>query len=395
MILNFGKKDMMSLFQTNRWKCVLFAMSWFIANLPPAEAQNMNVWIGTGRSPLSRGIYHCQLNTNVGKLSEPTLAAEMDGPGFLAKHPTQPFLYAVGGLSNVPVVAAFSIEGSQDKPSLRFRNSIPIGDGGAAHVSLDKTGRTLFTAQYGGGSVAVFSVQQDGTLGEKTQLIDHQGGSRVVPDRQDVSHAHWTGVSPDNRFLFVPDLGLDQVVIYKMDAATSKIEAHGNGVVPPGSGPRHMKFHPNGRWIYVLNELALTVTVFEYDAKMGTMTSRQTIETVPAVELEREKAKSASEIRVHPNGKFVYSANRGHDTITVFAVDQATGELKFVQRENPRCATPRNFNLTPDAKWLLAAGQLSNTLGLFSVDSDSGRITFQQTSVFVPNPICVLFDHGD
>ena len=375
--------------------CILLIVSVMAAFPKAAEAQTINVWIGTAKSSLSRGIYHCQLNTSGGKLSEPTLIAEMDGPGFLAKHPNKPVLYAVGGLSNVQVVAAFAIEGSAEKPSLRSLNSVPIGDGGAAHVSLDKTGKTLFTAQYGGGSVAVFSVQPDGMLRERTQLIDHQGGAKVVSDRQDVSHAHWTGVSPDNRFVFVPDLGLDQVVIYKFDAASGKIEAHGNGITPPGSGPRHMKFHPNGRWIYVLNELSLSVTVFEYDATLGTMTPRQTIETVPAAELEREKAKSCSEIRVHPNGKFVYAANRGHDTITVFAVDQSKGELKLVQRENPRCATPRNFNLTPDAKWLLAAGQLSNNLGLFSVDSEKGRLTFQQQSVFVPSPICVLFDQGE
>ena len=359
------------------------------------EAQTINVWLGTAKSALSRGIYHCQLNTNGGKLSEPTLVAEMEGPGFLAKHPTKPVLYAVGGLNNVQVVAAFAIEGSPEKLSLRLLNSTPIGDGGAAHVSLDKTGKTLFTAQYGGGSVAVFSVQPDGMLRERTQLIDHQGGAKVVADRQDASHAHWTGVSPDNRFVFVPDLGLDQVVIYKLDAASGKIETHGSGVTPPGSGPRHMKFHPNGRWIYVVNELSLTVTFFEYDATQGTMTPMQSIETVPATELDREKAKSCSEIRIHPNGKFVYAANRGHDTITVFSVDQTTGKLKWVQRENPRCATPRNFNLTPDAKWLLAAGQLSNSLGLFSVDSEAGRITFQQQSVFVPSPICVLFDQGE
>ena len=385
----------MRLFHAVSLICILLIVSVMAAFPKAAEAQTINVWIGTAKSSLSRGIYHCQLNTSGGKLSEPTLIAEMDGPGFLAKHPNKPVLYAVGGLSNVQVVAAFAIEGSAEKPSLRSLNSVPIGDGGAAHVSLDKTGKTLFTAQYGGGSVAVFSVQPDGMLRERTQLIDHQGGAKVVSDRQDVSHAHWTGVSPDNRFVFVPDLGLDQVVIYKFDAASGKIEAHGNGITPPGSGPRHMKFHPNGRWIYVLNELSLSVTVFEYDATLGTMTPRQTIETVPAAELEREKAKSCSEIRVHPNGKFVYAANRGHDTITVFAVDQSKGELKLVQRENPRCATPRNFNLTPDAKWLLAAGQLSNNLGLFSVDSEKGRLTFQQQSVFVPSPICVLFDQGE
>jgi 6-phosphogluconolactonase len=354
------------------------------------RAQTLDVWIGTGSSSLSRGIYHCQFNSTNGKLTEPTLAAEMQGPGFLARHPSLKILYAVGGLKNEQVVAAFAIEGEQAKPTLRLLNSVPIGDGGAAHVSLDKTGKTLLTAQYGGGSVAAFSLLDDGSIRERTALIDHQGGSKVLANRQDASHAHWTGVSPDNRFAFVPDLGLDQVVIYRLDAASSKLEAHGKGITPPGSGPRHMKFHPNGKWIYVLNELALTVTVFDYDVDKGAMNAKQTIETVPAADLVREKAKSTSEIRIHPNGKFVYAANRGHDTITVFEVG-GDGQLKFVQRENVRGATPRNFNLTPDGKWLLAAGQLSNTIGVFSVDAQTGQITFDQSSVFAPTPICIDF----
>ncbi|MCC6511744.1 MAG: lactonase family protein [Pirellulaceae bacterium] len=357
-----------------------------------ALAETLDVWIGTGRSSLSRGIYHCQFNTDDGKISEPTLAAPMEGPGFVEKHPKLPVLYAVGGLSNDQVVAAFAIEGSAAKPTLRLMNSVPIGDGGAAHVSLDKTGRTLLTAQYGGGSVAAFAVKEDGSLIKRTALIDHVGGSKAVSGRQDASHAHWTGVSPDNRFAFVPDLGLDQVLIYKLDAASSSIQSHGHGTLPPGSGPRHMKFHPNGRWIYVVNEISLTVTVFDYDADKGTMTAKQTIETVPAADLERERAKSTSEIRVHPNGQFVYAANRGHDTITAFAVDQTTGQLRFVQREPVRGATPRNFNITPEGQWLLAAGQLSHTLAVFSIEPKSGMMTFNQSSVFVPTPICVLFD---
>lgn len=356
-----------------------------------ALAEQLDVWVGTGKSALSRGIYHCQFDTATGKISDSTLAAEMDGPGFLAKHPTLDVLYAVGGLKNDQVVAAFAIAGTQGKRTLKPLNSLPIGDGGAAHVSLDATGTTLLTAQYGGGSVAAFAVKHDGSLRERTSLIDHQGASKAVPARQEASHAHWTGVSPDNRFAFVPDLGLDQVVIYKLDATKSTIAPHGKGVTPPGSGPRHMKFHPNGRWIYVLNEIALTVTQFEYDAAAGTMTARQTIETVPAADLVREKAKSTSEIRVHPSGKFVYAANRGHDTISVFEVNSTNGELKLVQRENVRGATPRNFNLTPDGQWLIAAGQLSNTLAVFSVDPASGHITFHQTSTFAPTPICVLF----
>ena len=356
------------------------------------RSETLDVWLGTGRSTLSKGIYHCRFNTEDGKITEPTLATEMEGPGFLAKHPTQSVLYAVGGLKNEQVVAAFIIDRTSSTPTLKFLNAVPIGDGGAAHVSLDQTGGTLFTAQYGGGSVAVFSVNADGSIKERTQLIDHEGGSKVVAGRQDASHAHWTGVSPDNRFAFVPDLGLDRVVVYKFDAGNGTIATHGKGVVPPGSGPRHMKFHPNGKWIYVLNELGITVTLFDYVATSGTMLPRQTVETVAADQLTREKAKSTSEIRVHPNGKFVYAANRGHDSISVFKVNETSGELTRIQVENVRGATPRNFNLTPDGNWLLAAGQLSNTLGVFSIDQTTGLITFHQTSVYAPTPICVLFD---
>lgn len=354
-------------------------------------AQSLDVWIGTGRSSLSKGIYHCTLDSATGKISEPGLAAEMGGPGFLEKHPQLPIIYAVGELKGEQVVAAFAIEKLGKQSTLKPLNSLPIGDGGAAHVSLDSTGRTLLTAQYGGGSVAAFAVKPDGSLSERTELIKHTGGAQVVADRQAASHAHWTGVSPDNRFAFVPDLGLDQVVIYKLEAATSRLQKHGVGQLPAGSGPRHMKFHPNGRWIYVVNELALTVTKFDYDAQAGTMSPTQTIETVPAADLQREKAKSTAEIRIHPNGNYVYASNRGHDTITVFAIDPSTGQLSFIQREPIRGSTPRNFNITPNGNWLVAAGQLSNTLAVFSVEAKSGVMTFNQSSVFAPTPICVLW----
>lgn len=154
-----------------------------------------------------------------------------------------------------------------------------------------------------------------------------------------------------------------------------------------------MKFHTSGKWIYVLHELDLKVTVFDYDSAAGTMTARQTIETVPREALAKEKFKSCSEIRVHPSGKFVYAANRGHDTITVFSVDQQTGELAFVERENVRGATPRNFNLDPSGRWLLAGGQDSHTLSCFEVNQDTGELTYNRSVVHAPSCICVLFQH--
>ena len=353
----------------------------------------IDVWIGTGRSKLSQGIYHCTLNTETGRLSDPTLAAEISGPGFLAMHPKRSHLYAVGTLDGKPSVVCYAIKGQRGSETLTLVNSLETGDGGAAHVSIDPTGSTVLTAQYGGGSVAAFSVNSDGSLDGRTSLIKHEGGSGVVARRQDAPHAHWSGFSPDNRFAFVPDLGLDKVVIYRFDDDTSAITHHGFGELPPGGGPRHMKFHTNGQWIYVLNELDLSVTLFDYDAENGAMTPKQTIPTVPKEELLKEKFKSCSEIRVHPNGEFIYAANRGHDTITAFRVNQETGELTIIEREFVRGATPRNFNLDPSGRWLLAAGQDSHTLASFEVNQDTGELTYNRSNVHAPSAICVLFGH--
>ena len=379
---------------------VLFAMPLtfdadFVASdaAEPSAEKLLDVWIGTSRAKPSRGIYHCTLNTSSGKLTEPQLVAEMAGPGFLAMHPEGHHLYAVGNLNQKPSVVAYKILREGKTPTLELDNALEIGDGGAAHVAVDRMGKTLLTAQYGGGSVAAFSLHPDGSLNERTTLINHQGGSGVVKGRQEASHAHWAGVSPDNRFAFVPDLGLDKVMIYELDADNATLKPSGFGKVPAGGGPRHMKFHPNGKWIYVLNELALSVTVFDYDEKTGEMTPKQTIPTVAKTLLAKELFKSASEIRVHPNGRFVYSANRGHDTITAFRVNQDTGELSVIEVENVRGATPRNFNLDPSGQWLLAAGQDSHTLAAFAVNQETGELTYNRSNVTAPSAICVLFEH--
>lgn len=353
----------------------------------------IDVWIGTGRSSFSKGIYHCFLDLDSGRLTEPVLAAEAVGPGFLAMHPTRPVLYAVCSLEGRPVVAAWAIHAGDERPVLSFLNAEEVGDGGATHLSVDATGRTILTAQYGGGSVAVFSLNDDGSLKARTQLIDHEGASGVVPRRQDASHAHWAGVSPDNRFAFVPDLGLDRVVIYKLDAAASTIAPHGFAEVPPGSGPRHMKFHTSGEYLFVLNELSLTISTFRYHAESGTTQLLNTVPTVPDEQKAQEQFVSASEIRVHPGGEFVYAANRGHDTISAFRFDTVTGQLHLIEREPVRGATPRNFNIDPSGRWLLAAGQDSHTLASFAIDGATGELTYNRSNVFAPSPICVLFGH--
>ncbi len=355
----------------------------------PLSAEQLDVWLGTGGRP-SQGVYHCTLDSESGKLSESRLVAEISGPGFLALHPRGGHLYAVGTLDGKASVVAYKMSGTGDTAALELINAVEIGDGGAAHVAVDEAGKMLLTAQYGGGSVAAFSLDESGAIKERTGLIKHQGGSGVVAGRQDSSHAHYVGFSPDQRFAFVPDLGLDQVVIYQVNAEQATLRPHGFGAVPPGGGPRHMKFHNNGKWIYVLNELELSVSVFDYDSEAGTMQLKQTVPTVSKAELAKEQFTSCSEIRIHPNGRFVYTANRGHDSITVFAISE-NGQLAEVQNVHVRGATPRNFNLAPSGKWLLAAGQDSHTLAAFVVDPESGHLTYNRSVITTPSPICVLF----
>ena len=356
------------------------------------HSAELTVWLGTSAAKPSEGIYQCTVDSENGKLSQSRLVAPMVGPGFLALHPKLDVLYAVGGIDGKPSVVAYQIVRAAAQPNLELIGALEIGDGGATHVSVDATGRTLLTAQYGGGSVAVFALAPDGSLQKRTGLIAHSGGSQQVAGRQDNPHPHWTGFSPDNRFAFVPDLGLDQVVIYKHDAANSTLTAHGYGQAPQGGGPRHMRFHPNGRWIFVLNELDLSLSVYDYDAQAGSMTLKQTVPTVPKADLAKEKSASAAEVCVHPSGKFVYASNRGPDSVTVMAIDQATGRLQVIEREPIRGAEPRNINLDPSGNWLLAAGQNSHSLASFEVDVQTGELVFSRNVIPTPSPICILFD---
>jgi 6-phosphogluconolactonase len=354
-----------------------------LASTSALTAADQTIWIGTGGKG-AEGIYKTSLNTENGTLSDPVLAAEIAGPGFLAINAKRTHLYAVCGVDKGSV-ASFLIN---EDESLTLLNTVPTGDGGAAHVSVDHEGKILFSAQYGGGSVSTYAIEDDGSIGERTSLIEHTGSG---PDesRQKSPHPHWSGVSPDNRFLFIPDLGADKVFIYQIDHDAKTIAPHGAGITVPGGGPRHMKFSKDGTKIYLLNEMLLSVTVFNYDAKAGTMTALQTIKNLP--EELKEIPNKAAEIRVHPSGKFVYASNRGHDSITAFAVDAKSGELSFIERESIRGSWPRNFNISPDGKWLIAAGRYSNTLSVFSIDQKTGGLLFSGNIANVPAPICLEF----
>lgn len=362
------------------------ALGWFVS-AALALAETRQVFFGTG-GPGAKGIYRSTFDTTTGKLTPATLAAEVGSPGFLALHPDGEKLYAVANFSGGPGVVAYRL--SKDG-ALEQMNTSPTGGGGGTHVAVHPSGKFLLTAQYGGGSVALFPLDAAGKVGAAA-LTRHEGGSRVVASRQDAPHPHWCGFSPDGRFALVPDLGLDGIVIYRVNLETPAITRHGFAASVAGGGPRHMRFSPDGKFIYLLNELSTSVTTFAWDAAAGTARQLATVPALTEAMKAKESFNAAAEILVHPSGRFVYSSNRGHDSVTVFQADPATAAVKVIQTQPIRGAFPRNINLAPGGAWLLAAGADSNTVSVHRVDAQSGELTYQTKGVInVPSPICILF----
>jgi 6-phosphogluconolactonase len=367
---------------------LVFALTLFMF-CGAARAEKIPVWVGMSapRFGEKEGIYRTTLDTKNGTIAKPELAAEIGAPQFLALGPKGNRLYAVCRLPDGESgVAVFEI--ADDGKSLRLLNTQPTGDGESCHLTVDPSGRCLFTAQYGTGSVCAFPLKEDGTIGMRTAHVRHTG-SGPNRQRQDGPHPHFVITDPTNTFLMVPDLGADQIVIYKTDLEAGRIEPHGAGRSPAGAGPRHMKFHPNGKFAYVVNELDLSVTAYKYDEKAGTLTEFQTISALPVP--MRENSCTASEIRIHPSGKFLYTANRGHDSLAAFKIDPHSGKLAFIEHESIRGCHHRNFNVDPTGKFLVVAGRDSNTLSVFRMNADTGGLVYADSIVNSPSPICVEF----
>ena len=256
---------------------------------------------------------------------------------------------------------------------------------------MHPSGKFLLTAQYGGGSTAIFPLDEKGQLGSPT-VHEHEGGSGVVERRQEAPHPHWCGFSPDGRFALVPDLGTDQIHLFAIDLEGPSITPHGVAKSVPGGGPRHMRFSPDGKFIYLLNELTLSVTTFAWDAEKGTAEKVSVTPALSEAAKAAESFNSAAEILVHPDGPFVYSSNRGHDTVSVYHADPGSGTLEVIQVQPIRGAFPRNINLDPSGNYLLAAGADSNTVAVHAIDPETGKLTYLRGHVInVPAPICILF----
>ena len=368
---------------------VLAALVCFFVMSSIVSATSLPVYFGTytrGGSS-SKGIYQSTLDLETGRLSKPVLAVETANPSLLTIHPNGKSLYAVGEVAGAGAVCAFAID--PDTHALKLLNQQPSKGVGPCHVSIDYTGKCLLVANYGSGSAAVIPVQADGKLAKPTSVVQHEGSS-VNRQRQEGPHAHSINVSLDNRFAFVADLGIDKIMIYKLDPAKGTIIANKPPFanVKPGAGPRHFAFHPSGKFAYVINELDGTITVFSYTSASGVLTAIQTVTTLPE---GFQGNNLCAEIRVHPGGNFLYGSNRGHDSIAVYQVNPAKGTLTFVEHETAAIKTPRNFNIDPTGKFCLVANQGKDSVVVFRIDLQTGALEPMRHTISVGRPVCVRF----
>lgn len=361
----------------------------------PSSTQNaMHVYIGTYTNGTSEGIYRVSLDTATGALSNPELAARTTSPSYLALHPTRRFLYAVnetGKFEGQPTgsVSAFALDAATG--ALTLLNQQASGGSGPAHVAVDRAGRTALVANYGGGSVASLPITADGRLQPAASVIKHEGSS-AHPKRQTKPYAHSINVDLANRFAYAADLGADRVFVYRLDADRSTLTPASppSAALAPGSGPRHLAFGNSGRFAYVINELALTVTVFAHDEQTGALTEVQTIGTLPAGQAA-DPAFSTAEVVVHPSGRFLYGSNRGHDSLVVFAIDEATGKLTLVEHEPTQGSTPRGFGIDPTGRFLLAGNQRSGSVVVFRIDEQTGSLTPAGHTASIDSPVSFVF----
>jgi 6-phosphogluconolactonase len=346
-------------------------------------------YVGTYTGPQSKGIYVFRFNPMTGEAGEPELAVEVGNPSWVSIHPNRRFLYAVSEFNNEKsALSAFKINPASGK--LTLLNTISAGGNSAVHVSIDATGKNALIANYHGGSIAVRRINEDGSLGEQTAFMQHSGSS--VTPRQSQPFAHSIYLSPDNRFVLVPDLGLDKIMVYRFDATKGTLAPNEPpfAKAAPGTGPRHLAFGAQSKFVYLVGEITRTVTVFRWDEQSGAMTEVQTISALSLSDAPVGRAGSA-EAQVSPDGGFLYVSNRGPDTIGVFSIDADSGKLTPLEQVPTEGVMARSFSLDPTGAYLFAANQNSNNIVIFHVDRKTGRLSPTAKVLTIGGPVCVSF----
>ena len=354
-----------------------------MAPLKPASRE-LTLYIGTYTSGKSEGIYIYRMDRANGELTRAG-SVKSENPSFLTIDPAKRYLYAVNEKPE-GTVSAFAINRRTGELSLLNQQSSHGAD--PCHVSVDSRSKSVLVANYTSGSLAVFPIQRGGTIGEAVDVEQHEGSGPC--EQQKGPHAHCIKLDQANRFAFSADLGNDHVMIYRFNPLNGKLEpaTQASATLHPGAGPRHLAFHPNGRFLYVINELDSSLTTFKYDAARGTLTAFETVSALPRD--FRDKSYCA-DIHVAQSGRFLYGSNRGHNSIVVFAIDPRTGRLNLVEHVSTGGKWPRNFTIDPSGRFLFVANQHTDNVVTFRIDAQTGRLTPTGQSVEIPVPVCLQF----
>lgn len=337
----------------------------------------------------SEGIYVYQMDLSSGKLTFERVVKGLLNPSFLEFHPKQSFLYAVNEVEDFAGqpgggVSALSINSAGE---LHVLNSQSSHGEDPCYISIEQTGQFALVANYTSGSVAMLPIQTGGQLGPASDVIQHSGSS-AHPERQTGPHAHCILPDPTNHFAIAMDLGLDKLMIYRMDLENGKLHKHAEVKVPPSAGPRHLTFHPNGRYAYLINELNSTLISYRYHSVNGTFEAFQTAPTLPS---DFKGENLCADIHISPNGNHLYASNRGHDSIALFLIDENSGKLTYRNHTSTDGKEPRNFAIDPGGSYLLVANQKTHNIVTFRIDPDTGQLFKTGYEVVVSLPVCVKF----
>jgi len=346
------------------------------------------VFVGSYAESEDSGVYVYTLDEATGQLTRVDEVAGLKNPTFLNVDLDQHKLYAISETlseegAKIGEIVAFTVDSTTG--ALKLINRKNSVQSTTCHIQRDSEGKFLTVTSYHGGMIGLISIEQDGSLGELLDVKQHVGHS--VHPNQDRPHPHSSFFSPDGKYLFVQDLGLDIIQAYSIDSDKQQLIKKGTTHLHPGAGPRHLTFHPHGTYAFVINELDSSITSFTYDAENGELKKQETVPTLPD---DFTGENGCAEITISQDGKFVYGSNRGHDSIVIYAFDEATGKLNLVEHVSCEGGHPRHFAITPNGDYLIVANRDTNNLVTFRMDQESGRLQYTGISETVSKPVCVL-----
>ena len=348
------------------------------------SARELTLYVGTYTSGKSEGIYLYRMDQMTGELKRAG-SVKSENPSFIALDPGKRFLYAVNEKPE-GMVSAFRID--RRTGELSFVNQQSSQGADPCHLSVESGGRSVLVANYTSGTLAVLPIQRGGSLGAAIDVKQHEGfGPR---EQQKGPHAHCIKLDRANRHAFAADLGIDKLMIYRFNASTGRLEPakQASAFLHAGAGPRHLAFHPHGKYLYVINELDSSLTTFKYNASQGTLTAFESVSTLPH---DFTGTSYCADIHVAKSGRFLYGSNRGHNSIVVFAIDSRSGRLGLVEHVSTEGKWPRNFTIDPSGRFLLVANQHTDNVVTFRIDQQTGRLTPTGQATEIPTPVCLQF----